>query len=564
MCFEHHVCVMGCMLFPEDDPLLIACTFCNSPRYKNHSQVDAFVKNGGVLNATSASFFVPRQVIQIGSVASCLGELLVDEQKLQDLTYKHKFHDDPAYYRSDYYEDIFSGEVYQEFREKGVIQRNDICLMLTVDGFCNKNSPKNSSVLIHCTVLNFSPDKRYQKQSMISLAIVGGKPKDLMSFLKPILQEIHQLSNEGLQVRKNDKIVYSGFVHLLGCTGDVPALAELMGHDGHMSKYGCKTCLVKGRRCSGTGTGMYFCYKGADRTIEDLKLGDSTTNLKEMDICFNDWHYYLRECILSNKLSERVFTVNMHALCHLKHLVLRLGPMRAYSCRSMELTIKFFSTLITGTTNVAANASNVMLHDLHYRCFAVIKLQIKHFPPKQFDPKTYKVYPHATEVDMGELWRPFQMQNIKYVAKTSSSVVCFGIPQYKVVKALVNYYSRTEGEKLPVDWINWGTVELASALEKDGIVYGSVMHRRRRHLKTRANNVVLFKAIRKIGERRVNVWLVATIQCFFIHKQDGVTRFLVLGKVMKKNAMDDHHVITVTEFASTDQDINLILKAAGS
>ncbi|KAF1801100.1 hypothetical protein V8B55DRAFT_1415251 [Mucor lusitanicus] len=276
-----------------------------------------------------------------------------------------------------------------------------------------------------------------------------------------------------------------------------------------------------------------------------------------MDICFNDWHCYLRECILSNKLSERVFTVNMHVLCHLKHLVLRLGRMRAYSCRSMEHTIKFFSNLITGTTNVAANASNVMFYDLHYRRFAINKLQIKHFPLKQFDPKTYRVYPHATEVDMGQLWRPFQMQNIKYVAKTSSSVVCFGIPQYKVEKALVNYYSRTEGEKLPVDWINWGTVELASALEKDGIVYGPVMEDRRlRHLKTRANNAVLFKAVQKMGKRRVNnVWLVATIQCFFIHKQGGggVTQFLVLGKVMKKNEIDDHHVITVTKFASTDQ-----------
>lgn len=64
------------------------------------------------------------------------------------------------------------------------------------------------------------------------------------------------------------------------------------------------------------------------------------------------------------------------------------------------------------------------------------------------------------------------------------------------------YYSRVRGRVLVASDINyWGGVELASAVQKYGIVHGSLMDRKLRHLKTRSNAaVLLFKAVRKVGQ----------------------------------------------------------------
>ncbi|KAL7309269.1 hypothetical protein PS15m_011378 [Mucor circinelloides] len=224
----------------------------------------------------------------MASVASALGELLLDDQFREEIKYKHQF-DNPGN-DSEALQDIFSGSVYRNLRDQGVVQKNDLCLLIMVDGFQNKLSPKNSSALVYCMVMNASPDKRYQTKSMISLSVIGGpgKPKDIMSFLKPILDEIHLLNQNGLCVKKNDRVVfYTGFAHLLlGCTGNIAGIAELMGHHGHASFFGCRMCQVQGVHPQGSVNGMYFPGTGAGRTIGELKYGDPDRNLNAVDPLF--------------------------------------------------------------------------------------------------------------------------------------------------------------------------------------------------------------------------------------------------------------------------------------
>lgn len=128
---------------------------------------------------------------------------------------------------------------------------------------------------MRCFYLTYLYICRSTESMMLPLAIIPGpkKPKYLMSFLKPIIEEINTLSTKGFIVEKNDHVVHQSKVFLLGITGDIPGIADLMNHSGHMSNYGCRYCLVTGCHPEGTSHGMYFRGRGNMRTREHLISG---------------------------------------------------------------------------------------------------------------------------------------------------------------------------------------------------------------------------------------------------------------------------------------------------
>lgn len=208
---------------------------------------------------------------------------------------------------------------------------------------------------------------------------------------------------------------------------------------------------------------------------------------------------YLKGRIAAGELNEKEFTVNNHYLCHLKGLIEDMGPMRAYSCRSIERTIKVFTNLITATTKVAVNSSNIFRRYHHYHRHAIQRIQQAHFPESPINPNSYRVHPQAGDGDHGELWESFGQHNLMQ-SRPNELLIFFGLKRTKVINALRNYYSRVRGRILPITYINCGTVEMAAAVEENGIVHGSVMERKKKHLSTRGNDVVLFKATRKVGQ----------------------------------------------------------------
>ena len=118
---------------------------------------------------------------------------------------------------------------------------------------------------------------RYTDQYTIQLACLPGpkKPKDLDSFLRPIVDELLDLSKHGLIVRKSGRELCRAKVHLLMASGDIPAVAEMMHHSGHTSVYGCRICKVKGRHPLNSTNGMYFVdINSMMRTKTQLKNGD--------------------------------------------------------------------------------------------------------------------------------------------------------------------------------------------------------------------------------------------------------------------------------------------------
>ena len=80
---------------------------------------------------------------------------------------------------------------------------------------------------------------------MIQIAITAGKSKDLVSYLQPVIAGVIALYEKGLVIRKQDQVRFSGNVAILGITGDIPGIAEIMNFAGHTHTYVCRICMIK-------------------------------------------------------------------------------------------------------------------------------------------------------------------------------------------------------------------------------------------------------------------------------------------------------------------------------
>ncbi len=113
---------------------------------------------------------------------------------------------------------------------------------------------------------------RYTDEYLLQLAILPGpnKPSDMDSFLRPIVDELNDLSSNGLIVRRNHQEVCRAKVYLMMASGDIPAVADMAHVAPHTSRHGCRICEVSGQS-SETGHGMYFIDTDAPlKTLSDF------------------------------------------------------------------------------------------------------------------------------------------------------------------------------------------------------------------------------------------------------------------------------------------------------
>jgi len=97
--------------------------------------------------------------------------------------------------------------------------------------------------------------------------------------LKPITEELKDLAIHGMVVKKNGDVVCRSKVHMLLCSGDIPAVAE-MGHFGqHTSKFGCRICEAEGQKPDNCKHGVYFDNASAAmRPLNDFMLGNPVSD----------------------------------------------------------------------------------------------------------------------------------------------------------------------------------------------------------------------------------------------------------------------------------------------
>ena len=115
---------------------------------------------------------------------------------------------------------------------------------------------------------------------MIQITVCPGKPKNLISFLKPVVEEVQAMYDNKLVIIKEGVELFRGRVANLGVTGDIPGISELMMAAEHTATFGCRICKVKGNKPHGVSNkGKYYPKMGPLRTLEELKNGDPVSVL---------------------------------------------------------------------------------------------------------------------------------------------------------------------------------------------------------------------------------------------------------------------------------------------
>ena len=101
---------------------------------------------------------------------------------------------------------------------------------------------------------NLHPELRFRKENIICLGIIPGlkKPKDLLSFLRPVVDEFQVLATGvpaiNASIPVENPLLRSFQLHAYICIvgADMPARDALMGLSGYNARHYCNYCLVRG------------------------------------------------------------------------------------------------------------------------------------------------------------------------------------------------------------------------------------------------------------------------------------------------------------------------------
>ena len=146
--------------------------------------------------------------------------------------------------------DYWDGELHKELKSKGFFtDHRDIALAFSTDSLQLFNVGTDSVWPLLLINLNLKPDERYKKHNLLLCGVIPGptNPKDIHSFLRPIVDELKELAT-GIEH------VYDAFTreyftlraHLVLVHADLPAMAKVMGISGHGSYNHCRFCTIQG------------------------------------------------------------------------------------------------------------------------------------------------------------------------------------------------------------------------------------------------------------------------------------------------------------------------------
>lgn len=148
------------------------------------------------------------------------------------------------------YIDFFSGRLFKDIVEDlGGYQniKNDVFLTLSSDGADAFKSTNYAFWPVILTILNLKPSIRFRLTNLLPVLIIPGphNPKNLLSFLRPLLDELEIMSN-GIEVELWNHSVVKVRVHLLFVTADMIGRAKLSSTKGPNGISPCLSCHAHG------------------------------------------------------------------------------------------------------------------------------------------------------------------------------------------------------------------------------------------------------------------------------------------------------------------------------
>ncbi|KAL5635302.1 hypothetical protein ACGC1H_004176 [Rhizoctonia solani] len=241
-------CKNSCVCFAGPFVDLEACPECKAPRK----------------NAAGAPFKTFSYIPLIPQLRALYCSL----QMCKAMRYRHDYKR-----KNDTIEDLFDSNRYCELLGTFVTVDGEqkpykffadwckIALALSTDGMCPFKRRKNSCWPLILVNLNLPPDERTHLENLICVGVIPGpkSPKNLGSFLWPLVDELLQLASGVTAVDISTQKLFSLRAHLLAVFGDIPAITKLLEFVGHNGCYPCRFCLMSAIQgaTAGGGTHLY-------------------------------------------------------------------------------------------------------------------------------------------------------------------------------------------------------------------------------------------------------------------------------------------------------------------
>ncbi|KAB5587541.1 Transposase family Tnp2 protein [Ceratobasidium theobromae] len=159
-------------------------------------------------------------------------------------------------------QDIFDGERYHKLRDTYVAingqqkpykffeDEREVALGFATDGMCPFKRRKHSCWPLVLINYNLPPEIRTHIDNLLCVGLVPGpkSPKNLGSFLIPLIEELIELASGTPAVDYVKGVIFALRAHILAGFGDIPAISKILEFLGHNGHFPCRLCLIKSVR----------------------------------------------------------------------------------------------------------------------------------------------------------------------------------------------------------------------------------------------------------------------------------------------------------------------------
>lgn len=175
---------------------------------------------------------------------------------------------------TDNIEDIYDGKHYMKFDDV-LSDPHNMSFLWNTDGVPLFKSSKTSMWPLYFVINELPFKMRREPENMLLAGLwIGPKKPEMMTFLKPFIEDLELLENGVLVTTdRNEIIAVKGL--LLAGTADLPAKCAVCNMMQYNGKYSCPCCIQPGQSAvSGKGRCQVFPFKfedpvGPERTHED-------------------------------------------------------------------------------------------------------------------------------------------------------------------------------------------------------------------------------------------------------------------------------------------------------
>jgi len=246
-------CINSCCLFAGDLKDSLVCPHCKEARNDGRNR--------------------PRRTFAYMPLIPRLLAFFLNPEITQKLMYRATY---PR--RDGLIEDIFDGSHYQRLlktfvtiageqkQHKFFALATDIALGISTDGFAPFKRRKQTCWPIVGIIYNFPPQIRVRLENLLCFGVIPGPktPKDMSSFLIPLVEELQTLAQGVAAYDSLNKEPFALRAYLIAAFGDMPAVAKLMCMKGPNGVSPCRACNIKG--CQDPRPGLTTYYTPLHRT----------------------------------------------------------------------------------------------------------------------------------------------------------------------------------------------------------------------------------------------------------------------------------------------------------